>query len=125
MTMAFRRNAIQLSGLRSSFVIRASSFCVRHHPAPQTFGSPDACAQALQLHDLAVVDKEIHVCTVVFDIPCEYIGIGRFKRSRDTATVVSGSGRRGDRYPITRETEIGSLDWKSQSCSLQRTIFLL
>src|SRR5215510_3165630 len=52
--------------LVSPFVIRALSFLVRHHPAPQTLGSPDACAQTLQLHNLAVIDKEIHVRAVVF-----------------------------------------------------------
>src|SRR5207302_637049 len=36
-------------------------------------------AQAFQLHYLAVVDKEIHVRTVIFDVPREDVGISGFE----------------------------------------------
>src|SRR5205807_9860088 len=52
---------------------------VRHHPSPKTLCSPDTGTQAFQLNDLAVIDKQIHVCTVVFDVPFEHIWIGGFK----------------------------------------------
>src|SRR5437762_4075533 len=63
----------------SSFDIRASSFFVGHHPSPQTLRSPNSGAQAFQLHYLAMIDKEVHVCAVVFDVPREHIGISGFK----------------------------------------------
>src|ERR1043166_5465084 len=65
--------------IRASFVIGASLFLERHYPTPQAFGSPNACTQTLQLHDLAVVDKKVYVCAIVFNVPCEYVGIGRLE----------------------------------------------
>src|SRR6266480_3231265 len=58
---------------------RASFVFIRHYPSPQTFRSPDTSAQTFQLHDLAVIDEEIHIRSVIFDIPREYIRIGRFE----------------------------------------------
>src|SRR5207237_7298786 len=64
----------------SSFAIRASSLLlVSYDPPPQAFRPPDAGAQTFQLHDLAVIDEEIHICAVVFDVPREHIGIGGFE----------------------------------------------
>src|SRR5438552_18458630 len=80
MPWRFTENALQLFG--------RSSFFVRHHASPKTLGSPDASAQTLQLHDLAVVDKEIHLCSVIFDIPCEYIGISGFEHQLVHADLI-------------------------------------
>src|SRR5205823_8027440 len=61
----------------SHFVRHSSSslFFVRHYSAPQTLCAPISSAQAFQLHDLTVIDKEVHVRTVIFDVPCEHIRI--------------------------------------------------
>src|SRR6266571_6730602 len=56
-----------------------SWFFVSHNAAPQAFCAPNTRAQTFQLHDLAVIDKKIHVCAVVFDIPREHVGIGGFE----------------------------------------------
>src|SRR5207248_11713512 len=42
---------------------------------PCALGAPDAGAQRLQLHDLAVVDEQVDIVAVVFDIPFEYFGV--------------------------------------------------
>src|SRR5215471_16420752 len=52
---------------------------ISDYPTPQTLGPPDACAQTLQLHDLTVIDKQIHSRSVILDVPCKYIGIGGFE----------------------------------------------
>lgn len=47
--------------------------------SPDVIGAPDALAGTFQLHELAVIDKEIHLRTVIFDIPLENLRIGGFK----------------------------------------------
>ena len=59
----------------SCFVI----LLVRHHTSPKTFRSPDPSSKAFQLHDLAVIDKQIHVRAIIFDVPREHLGIGGFE----------------------------------------------
>src|SRR5437660_5737413 len=58
---------------------RAYSPLVAHDSPPQALGAPDARAQAPQLDDLAVIDKEIDFGTIVFDVPSEDFGIGRLE----------------------------------------------
>src|SRR5205814_8338456 len=65
---------LRCAPLRMTCALLLSVF-VRHYPPPQTLRSPDASAQAFQLHDLAVIDKEIYICSVVFDVPRQYIRI--------------------------------------------------
>jgi len=45
-------------------------------PFPTNFSSPDAGAQTFQLHDLTVMDKQVHFGAVILDVPREHIGIG-------------------------------------------------
>ena len=56
-----------------------SSVFVRDHAAPKAFCPPNAGAQTFQLHDLAVIDEQVHVDAMIFDVPFEHIGIGGFK----------------------------------------------
>lgn len=42
-------------------------FFTRHDAAPQAFCAPDAGAQAFELNDLAMIDKEVHIRAIVFD----------------------------------------------------------
>jgi len=44
----------------------ARSTFVGEDPAPKTLGAPDARAQAFELDDLAVIDKEVYFRAVVF-----------------------------------------------------------
>lgn len=67
--MALHRNALRLFGF-------ASSFLIHDHPSPQTFRPPDAGTQTFQLHDLTVLDKQVHFGAVILDVPREHIGIG-------------------------------------------------
>src|SRR5215469_17685141 len=48
-------------------------------PAPQAFGSPDARAKTFKLDNLAVVDKEIDLRAIVFDIPGKDFGLCCFE----------------------------------------------
>jgi hypothetical protein len=58
---------------------RRVSLLEGHDPAPEARGSPDAGAQTFQLHDLAVIDEEIHLRPIVLDIPGEDLRIGGLK----------------------------------------------
>src|SRR5215510_1055730 len=44
--------------------------------APEAFCSPDARAQSFELNDLAMVYEEIHLRSVVLDIPREDLRVG-------------------------------------------------
>ena len=57
-------------------VIPKLSVPVGEYPPPEALSTPDAGPQAFELHDLAVVHKQIDFRTVVLDIPCEYVRIG-------------------------------------------------
>ena len=57
---------------------QASRF-VGQYPTPQTLGAPYPRPQRLQLHDLAVIDKQVHLGAVVLDIPSEHCRIGSLK----------------------------------------------
>src|SRR5947207_3302321 len=61
---------------------------IRYYPPPQTLCPPNSRAQTFQLNDLAVIDKEVHVRAVVFDIPREYIRIGCFEHELLRAKLV-------------------------------------
>ena len=68
------------SAAKAGAFVLASSFVLRHSlyvktPSPQTLCPPNSGTQAFQLHDLAMIDKQIHLCAVVLDVPREYIGI--------------------------------------------------
>jgi len=39
---------------------------------PSALGAPDARAQRLELHDLAVIDEQIDLIAVTFYVPFEY-----------------------------------------------------
>src|SRR5437016_3085367 len=54
--------------LSVSFRLLIADTRVSHDAAPQAFGSPDAGAQTLQLHDLAVVHEKIHFGPIVLDV---------------------------------------------------------
>ena len=48
---------------------------IAYHLAPQAFRAPNSTPQAFQLHDLAVIYKEVYVCAVIFDVPREHARI--------------------------------------------------
>src|SRR5437773_12333246 len=52
------------------------STLVGEHPAPEALGPPDTRTQALQLDDLAMVYEEVHLWTVVLDVPGEHLRVG-------------------------------------------------
>src|SRR5262245_40116962 len=55
------------------------SWPVGEHPAPQARCAPDARTKALQLHDLAVVHKEVQLRSVVLHVPGEHRRVGRLE----------------------------------------------
>src|SRR5438105_14329716 len=54
-------------------------FFVTKDASPQTFCSPDARAQTLELHVLTMINEQVDVASVVLDIPCEYFRICCFE----------------------------------------------
>ena len=64
------------------------SILIRKNPAPQTFRSPDARAQAFELNDLAVVHEKVHFGSIVLDVPGENVWVSGFKHQ-----FVSGKAR--------------------------------
>src|SRR5262249_21251224 len=64
--------------LRATQRLRSAgaSFLIGRDAAPGALCAPDARAQTLELHDLAVIDEEIDVGTVVLHVPLERRRIG-------------------------------------------------
>src|SRR5947209_1662207 len=73
--------------------ISALTLFVSHHPAPQAFRAPDADAQTFQLYDLAMIDKQVRVCAVVFNVPREHFRIGGFEHEPFHPELVDESRR--------------------------------
>ena len=76
---SFLRHSSFACRVRSEAKAGALSFPVRHHTAPKTLRPPDTSSKAFQLHDLAVIDKQIHVHAIIFDVPRKHVGIGGFE----------------------------------------------
>src|SRR5262249_42361193 len=54
----------------------AASTLLGDDAAPQARRAPDSAPQRLELHDLAVVDEQVHLGPVVLDVPREHLWIG-------------------------------------------------
>src|SRR5258708_14961242 len=52
---------------------------IRQNSPPQTLGSPYSRSQALKLHNLTMIYKEIHLCAIVLDVPGKDLGISSLK----------------------------------------------
>src|SRR5881275_2572486 len=68
-------------------------FFITKDASPQTFGSPDAGAETLELHDLTVINEEVDVASVVFDIPSEYFRICCFEHQIVCAELINQKRR--------------------------------
>src|SRR3989442_14039213 len=64
-----------------------------HNAPPQAFRPPDTGAQALELHNLAMIDEEIYFRPIVLHIPCEYLRISRLEHQLVQAKLVDESRR--------------------------------
>ena len=51
----------------------------RHNLAPSVSSAPDAMTQARQLHDLAVVDEQVHVDAEFPNVPVVHLGVCSFE----------------------------------------------
>src|SRR5438874_1674215 len=51
----------------------------RYDPAPKIRRSPNSLAQRFELHHLAMVHKQIHLGSEVFDIPAKHGRVGSFE----------------------------------------------
>src|SRR5437667_343271 len=71
----------------------ASSPFVGDHAPPQTLGTPDSRAQTFELHDLAVIDEQVHFRAVILDVPGEDFGIRSFKHHFLRAEGIRDLGR--------------------------------
>ena len=52
---------------------------VGYNSAPNIIGSPNALASCLELNNLAVIYKQIHFWSIIFNVPFEYLRISCFK----------------------------------------------
>src|SRR5205823_3744715 len=68
-------------------------FFVTKDASPQTFCSPDARAQTLELHDLTMINEQVDVASVVLDIPCEYFRICCFEHQLVGAELINQKRR--------------------------------
>src|SRR5437667_12682287 len=59
---------------------------------PGALGAPDTRAQCLELHDLAVVDEQIDLVSVVLDIPFEYRRVGAFEHDLFEPELIDDAG---------------------------------
>src|SRR5438105_15130408 len=71
---------------------RRSSTVVRDDPAPETLRPPNTGTQALELNNLAVVDKKVCFGTVALDIPGEDLRIGRLEHHLVQVQAIDDSG---------------------------------
>jgi hypothetical protein len=58
---------------------RPCSLSVGENSAPRVVGAPDARAQTFELDDLAVVDEQVDVDSVVLDVSGEDVRFGRLE----------------------------------------------
>ncbi len=76
--MADREKRAQLPALFSLVIFAVLSF-VGQNATPQALGSPDPCAQAFQLDNLAVIYKHIDFRAIILDIPGKHLRVSSLK----------------------------------------------
>src|SRR5439155_19962718 len=71
---------------------RFSAF-VRQDASPLALGSPDTRTQTLELYNLVVVEKEVDLRAIIFDVPSEDFWIGRLEHHFLEPECVGDLGR--------------------------------
>src|SRR5436190_10742341 len=88
-----RRRLIGRTSVSWSYNALLFVFFVTKDASPQTFCSPDARAQTLELHDLTMINEQVDVASVVLDIPCEYFRICCFEHQLVGAEFINQKRR--------------------------------
>src|SRR5665213_1062973 len=99
--------------------------------APEAVGAPDAAAEAFELDDLAVVDKQVDVRPVVLDVPAEHLRIGGLEHdslkaqfARDGGDGVGAPGRDllGDAFGFDHDHVRAGV--QAASCEVDRVAYI-